>query len=408
MNVYSLNLISIIFIFSNLPIKAQPADTIYGKVKSIREKIEFLDEERQNYNLAGLYGDYGHSGWKPELGKNSRFNIWWYNTPLVHYINYYKEFDEEGNITLIEWYFKNQNLVNRKENTYNELGDLIHQKITDNQFGERINDYDEYSRLYSYDQHKNMIHLKTTFSDNSFSVNSKSYDSLNNLKKELYYRSKSPKEVNYSKYFYDENSNLIEIKRFDEDGERNGKKYEYDKKNRRVKIIFHYPFKWVRTENHTNQKRTKNGSDFLYKVFKYDSKNRIVETKTYNQSLYTYDKVEISDVERKIFKGDLIKKIMHYDKKDSLKYFEEYTYDSHNRMIKKVVSSSHQNEPTLKLKYTYNEHDFPTKLIYIENGKKTEIDFEYEFDSNNNWIKQTKTINGEKLYNWIRKIEYYK
>lgn len=40
--------------------------------------------------------------------------------------------------------------------------------------------------------------------------------------------------------------------------------------------------------------------------------------------------------------------------------------------------------------------------------KKTEIDFEYEFDLNNNWIKQTKIINGEKLYNWIRKIEYYK
>jgi predicted metal-dependent phosphoesterase TrpH len=33
--------------------------------------------------------------------------------------------------------------------------------------------------------------------------------------------------------------------------------------------------------------------------------------------------------------------------------------------------------------------------------------FEYKFDDKNNWIEQSKYINGKKLYVWKRKIIYY-
>ena len=121
------NLIVILFFFFSFSY-GQQKDTIYGKVKSIREKVIFLDEKQQNYNPVGISGDYGHSGWNRKTGKNSQFNIWWYNTPLVHYINYYKKFDRNNNLIKEEWYFKNQNIVISYLNTYNERGDLILQK----------------------------------------------------------------------------------------------------------------------------------------------------------------------------------------------------------------------------------------------------------------------------------------
>ena len=35
------------------------------------------------------------------------------------------------------------------------------------------------------------------------------------------------------------------------------------------------------------------------------------------------------------------------------------------------------------------------------------IDFEYVFDDKKNWIEQTKSINGKKLYVWKREIKYF-
>ena len=34
-------------------------------------------------------------------------------------------------------------------------------------------------------------------------------------------------------------------------------------------------------------------------------------------------------------------------------------------------------------------------------------DFEYVFDDKKNWIEQTKSINGKKLYVWKREIKYF-
>ena len=45
---------------------SQPKDTIYGKIKSIREQLLFLDENRQNRKLFSTEGDYGHNGFLSE------------------------------------------------------------------------------------------------------------------------------------------------------------------------------------------------------------------------------------------------------------------------------------------------------------------------------------------------------
>lgn len=385
----------------------QQKDTIYGKVKSIREEVTFLNDKQQNYNPVGISGDYGHSGWNRKTGKKSQFNIWWYNTPFVHYINYYKEFDKKNNLIKEEWYFKNQNIVTSYLNTFNELGDLILQKVTDNRNGYVINDYDYYSILNSYDKDKNLIFRKTSQSDDSYSINSKKFDSLNNIKSDFYYNSLYPKESRKSEYIYDVNGNLTDIKKYEGNKETSGKKYEYDENNRKVKIFFHTPFTWVKTRKGSKQKRTEKGSDNLYQVFGYDEKDRIIETQTYNQNFYRKNLIVLSGIERKVFDNNLLRKVLHNDKNDSLLYFENYEYDLKNRITKKIVRKVNQTENTRMLTYTYSTYDLPIKLIYEESRKRTEINFEYEFDSKDNWVKQTKIVNGKKLYVWTRKIEYF-
>ena len=400
------NLIVILFFFFSFSY-GQQKDTIYGKVKSIREKVIFLDEKQQNYNPVGISGDYGHSGWNRKTGKNSQFNIWWYNTPLVHYINYYKKFDRNNNLIKEEWYFKNQNIVISYLNTYNERGDLILQNVTDNRNGYVINDYDYYSVLNSYDKYRNLIFSKTSQSNDSYSISSKKFDSLNRIKSDFYYNSLYPKESRKSEYFYDINGNLVRVKKYIGENETYGKKYEYDSLNRRIKIFFHSPFIWVKTRKGSKQERTEKGSNNLYQVFGYDEKNRIVETQTYNQNFYRKNLTVLSGIERKVFKNNLLNKVMYYNENDSLIYYEKYEYDTKNRITKKIVTKPNQNENIRLLEYTYTNHELPIRLIYEESEKRTEIDFVYEFDSKNNWIKQTKIVNGKKLYVWTRKIKYF-
>jgi hypothetical protein len=405
MNKTNLILATILFAFTFS--YGQQKDTIYGKVKSIREKVTFVNDKQQNYNPVGISGDYGHSGWNRKTGKNSQFNNWWYNTSFVHYINYYKEFDKKNNLLKEEWYFKNQNIVISYLNTFNELGDLILQKVTDNRNGYVINDYDYYSVLNSYDKDKNLIFSKTSQSNDSYSIASKKFDSLNRIKSDFYYNSLYPKESRKTDYIYDINGNLIEIKKYEGDNETYGKKYEYDNNNRKIKIIFHSPFTSVKTRKGSKQKRTEKGSDNLYQVFGYDEKDRIIETQTYNQNFYRKNLIVLSGIERKIFDNNLLRKVLHYDKNDSLLYYEKYEDDVKNRITKKIVRKANQTENTRMLAYTYSTHHLPIKLIYEESGKRTEIDFEYEFDSKDNWVKQTKIVNGKKLYVWTRKIEYF-
>ena len=45
--------------------------------------------------------------------------------------------------------------------------------------------------------------------------------------------------------------------------------------------------------------------------------------------------------------------------------------------------------------------------MYLEKGITTQVDFEYVFDDKKNWIKQTKSINGKKLYVWKRELKYF-
>ena len=126
---------------------SQPKDTIYGKIKSIREQLIFLDDFRQNLKLFSFDGDYGHNGFSSEEHTKYRFNICWYQTYWVHYLNYFKEFNENNKLLKVVWYYKDQSILSSCENKYDEDGKLVNQELNSYQLSNTTNLYDKNNNL---------------------------------------------------------------------------------------------------------------------------------------------------------------------------------------------------------------------------------------------------------------------
>jgi hypothetical protein len=377
---------------------SQPKDTIYGKIKSIREQLIFLDENRQNRKLFSTEGDYGHNGFLSEEYTKSRFNIWWYQTYWVHYINYFKEFDINNRLLKIIWYYKDQSILSSCENKYDKDGKLVNQEF---------NSYKLSNTTNHYDKKNNLILSKNIDSDKNYSTTKKEFNEKNQIIREEYFNSEYPKEKSITEYYYDILGNIIEEKRFNEHGEDDGTKFEYDIKNRKTKIINHSPFIWVKTKTESHQERTKDGNDRIIKEFIYDEKDRIIETKSYNSNFNDENISELLSKEVTTYENDLIKNIYSYDNKDSLTYYKTFEYDKLNRKTKEFSISPKYPDNNISLEYFYNETEYPIKLFYLEKGITTQVNFEYVFDDKKNWVEQTKSINGKKLYVWKRELKYF-
>lgn len=307
---------------------SQPKDTIYGKVKSIREQIVFLDENRQNRKLFSTEGDYGHNGFVSEEYTKNRFHIWWYQSYWVHYINYYKEFDINNNLLKVVWFNKDQSILHSAENNYALNGKLSSQKFQS---------YKESKTTHQYDKNNNLIFSKNTDSDKNYWTNKYEFNEKNQVIKEEYFNSLYPKETRRAEYYYDNYGNIIELKKFDEYGEDYGTKFEYDIKNRKTKIINHSPFIWVKNKKGSRQKRTKDGNDQISREFKYDDKDRIIETKSYNPDFHDGNIAQLYRKEVEVYDKDLLKYTYSYDNKDSITYYKKYEYDSLNRKKRYLI-----------------------------------------------------------------------
>jgi hypothetical protein len=69
-----------------------------------------------------------------------------------------------------------------------------------------------------------------------------------------------------------------------------------------------------------------------------------------------------------------------------------------------------KDEPEEKALYEYidgyiSEIKYERKIF--DKWKKSKVNFQYEFDSQKNWTKQTKIVNGVPLYVRMREIEYF-
>ncbi len=143
-------------------------DSLHGNVKSIRERLVFLDSTIQNMKLFSNEGEYGHNGFTSPEFTFGRFNSWWFHTPWVHYLNYLRQFDSNKNLKEETWYYKS---------------DRILEKIT-----------------YEYDEKNNIIQAKEVYKDSSFTVTQKNYNYLGLLKTSISYSSFMLNRFEYDNY----------------------------------------------------------------------------------------------------------------------------------------------------------------------------------------------------------------
>ncbi|NQY30806.1 MAG: hypothetical protein HRT69_15210 [Flavobacteriaceae bacterium] len=390
-------IILILISFNFLYSFSQQRDTIYGKIKSIREQLSFLEENQQNRKLFSTEGDYGHNGFMNSEYTFNRFNNWWYNTYWVHYINYYKEFDHEDRVLKEIWFNKKQDTISYNEYSYNQIGKINTHKYYS---------YQESNSSYTYDKNNNLIFIKTISEDSSYSTQKYKYNNDNLVSEYEYYNSDYPKEIRRTEKYYDSIGNLVEIRNFDEYGTDYGTLYNYDDKNRKIKIINHSPSIWIKTKKGSRQKRTAKGTNQISRVFVYDEKDRIIEKYSYNPDFNDRNTPALYKKEKSIYENDLLTEFYYYDGKDSITSFKRYEYDKNQRKLKETFTFPKYPDNNQILVFSYDNHEFPTKLIYTDQHSITKVEFQYIFDNKNNWIKQTKIINGKRLFEWTRKIEY--
>ncbi|TXE19920.1 hypothetical protein ES692_01280 [Psychroserpens burtonensis] len=365
--------ITIALFFCTISSFAQPNDTIYGNVKSIREQVVFTDSTHQNGKLLFTDGDYGHSGFiSPKWTKN-RFSYLWYNTPWVHYINYNRIFNIRGNTISETWYYKNNDTM--------------------------IN------QTYVYDNEKNLVQVKEKYGEEGFSSSNYTYNSKKEIITELNYITDEPKIYSYLIYRYDSISNLIEIKRFNGEGESTSKIYKYDDKSRRIEDLRNRSYKNVKAESGYEQLKGVVGVNKIYKKYSYNENNQIIETQTFDSSLNNGKLSEPNSSVINLYENGLLVEVQKI--RDTLINTTKYYYDNRKRLIKKAKISAKYSEYNQLLEYMYNKEDNIIKLIYSDAEGTKRIRILYEFDKQNNWIKQIKSINGVDLYIWEREIKYH-
>src|SRR5690606_2059981 len=100
-----------------------PNDTIYGPVRSVREKVIFLTK-KENHQLF-YYNDYGHSGFMGPKATAASFRKLWFGSEKGYFINYLRHFNKQRQVTHEIWYDKKDKSISFYRYVYDEKGRMI-------------------------------------------------------------------------------------------------------------------------------------------------------------------------------------------------------------------------------------------------------------------------------------------
>ena len=343
-------------------------DSIIGKIKSVKEYVSYLDRTKQQPRLFETDGDYGHSGFINPKAAMANMVSSWYDSHFARFASYIKFYGISGNITSEIWYYKNGDEYTRFEYTYDKLNNLVENKEID------IDDHSYYSEKFYFDDYTNL------------------------KRSSLYYSSLDPTFYGYRNYNYDENNRIVQTKSFDEFGLSGGRRYKYFEDGKLSEEVMYSSYK---KENRENGVTAMVRDSLLH---------------AYSEVKYTYDfaenRTEINSVgENKTASKQILLK-------DENERIIEIRYDhgailtneyNGNGLLKEKNYSYHLNDSivTRTRNYFYDDNHYLIKVEINEDGTQNTIELMYKFDDHNNWIQQTKVVNGQKLYKRIRKIKYY-
>lgn len=351
-----------LLIFSQKTIK----DTVYGNVKSVREKMFFLDSVRQNYKLFQTENEYGHHGFTSREATLKRNTLFWYHLPFVHYVNYFREYNIKNQITKEIWYYKN---------------------------GQFLTEYQ-----FVYDKEDKLIETKEIESDGKlWSSERRNY----NLQKQV----SSTLDINYydngyffTHYEYDKSGKLSKKENFSHE-KGSAWHYEYDgDKLKKVFLSRPYAYECNEVLGHMNQ-IYKSKSELIYE-YEYDEKGNKIKFTNYTGEVNGAS-LSTSIIRFTYAPNNLLTGVYTNDDNRSI---QKFIYNSKNQLIQEdnFVKDNLQE----RCQYFYNKDNL-IKMIYFEDGESSTSEFEYKFDIQNNWTEQLKIVDGKRLYIRKREIEYY-
>lgn len=367
-------LISLIAKSQNLP-----KDSIYGNVKKIREKVIFLTEIENPQLL--YYDDYGHSGFMgPEMAI-SRFYNTWYESNSCYYLNYERHFDTKRRITKDVWFGKKDNFINSYKYSYDEK-DRLKSAVDSSEYSvSTVNHY-----FYDYED--------GYFNENIIYENSKSNSFSHHL-------------IKYEK------GKKIRTKSYDEAGNIDEYIFQYNENGKPISRIHKNPNTW---KNYDDKSRSYGAHDSIgitYKdvAYEYDAKNRLIKKQYFTLDEYSNKPVPGGKF-KYIYQNDNLIREIKGNEKDDGKYQVNYKYDKYGRLTEKYCCDEDISKSREIAKYTYegdkvSDLNYSTEFYELNKLEHYKISFSYKYDNNKNWIEIIKTVNGIKLYKWIREIEYY-
>ena len=322
-------------------------DTIYGNPKSVRMKVELLDDvESTNAKIVELEME------KSPKHITSAFIGNWTRGLRSTNIDCYIVFLENGKKDYEVWY------------------DID---------GEVDTEY-----YYKYDKNENLVETKELLYDDVYYLTRYFYNKSNLLISESWYWGDDSNDFVHCYYTRGYKGKIIGIKSFDEYGNRDAITFEIDSIENSIKEYRQRVF------NYNNNKSVKIkdsiGNKFLMKKRIFDAfENKIYEERWIDENskkpyktIYRYD-----DRNNLIYQGNI---------KDSITSYSKFKYNSNNlKTYYEHINIKHPNSNDTTI-YRYNDKNLIKHVKYSAKGyygreRGHVLDFKYKFDHKGNWTK---------------------
>lgn len=338
--------------------------TLNDKIKSIKEELIFLDFDYKIYknDTTPRMWYEAYTALDEEFAK-SKFDAKWHHSTEVKYTNSQKFYNKKGKLIKKLWIDKYQDVIATYKYKYNG-SKLIEIK--------EIKDSLEYTYTnFGYDKNKRLI-----------------------TRSELHHGGYDGQLILYDfwSFTYDKIGNLIKTDFFrDNDGLYKTQIIEFkNAKKYKIKEIDYYKNNTEIQQNRSTYIGYNYGKNFKETLYYEGMKDETSELKV-DRKLQEY------------YKNEQLIKAVWTDK-------EKQIITNYNKLGQKieVTTTNHlDQDKNRSVTYEYNSKNNITKTIIKDINEIITIEFRYNYDYDDNWTKQIKSVNGKDMFLLKREIKYF-
>jgi hypothetical protein len=367
----------VLLIITTNTVKSQVSnlDSIYGKIKRIREKTFDITDINDPKQLE--IDEFSSEILVPKT-LNLTIYDYLFSGNYIEYQNFERFFNENGKMIKQTWFVKKDEFY--KSTTYT---------------------YDENNRVTSkIDSTSSYVTIKKHYYED---FDEYTIENIISLGFDIEYFNHTIKQYKDKK--------IIRIKHIDEFGNTTEYINNYNKNGKLKTTFIKNPETWRKNEEGGWSYGVHDSIPNVYKnrINEYDEKNRILKSLEYgysiknnykepillHQVLYNYEKNK--NTVRTIYESGMIST-------------KSYIYDKYDKIIKYYCCSDNFLDSNLIREFKYKKGKIVSCIFitkFIDKNEIQKIDYKYKYDDKNNWIEIIKIVNGKERFKRTREIEYF-